>query len=92
MTVKQISMVFTGSFHLLVCSVSLSWVICHKEFCLYAVNISFCSPVFCPKLELYLTFSIWPFKHHVSAMARAPFNLNFHCGKIFSLLQEKMYI
>jgi hypothetical protein len=36
-----------------------------------------------------LTFSIWLFKSHVSAVARALFNLNPHCGTAFSLLDEK---
>jgi hypothetical protein len=41
-----------GSFCLLVCSFLLSSVICYKAFYLHVVYSIFCSPAFCPKLEL----------------------------------------
>lgn len=39
-------------------------------------------------LAACLTYSKWPFKYHVSAVARAMFSLNTHCGTMFSLLDE----
>jgi hypothetical protein len=36
-----------------------------------------------------LTFSIWPFKRQFSAVATLLFNLNSHCGTVFSLSDEK---
>jgi len=43
-----------GFFWILVCSFLLSLVICYEAFCLYVAATFFCSPVFCPKLGLYL--------------------------------------
>jgi hypothetical protein len=36
-----------------------------------------------------LTFSIWSFKSQVSAVARALFNLNAHCGTVLFLFGER---
>jgi len=49
------------------------------------------SCIWCLKLnKVYLTFSIWHFKYLVSAAAAgALFNLNAHCGTLFSLSYEK---
>src|SRR5215469_6115477 len=35
-------------------SVSLPWVICYEAFCLHVVSSSFCIPVVCPELVLFL--------------------------------------
>jgi hypothetical protein len=35
-----------------------------------------------------LTFNAQPFKRQVSAVVRALFTLNPHCGKVFSLLND----
>jgi hypothetical protein len=48
------SLVFLGSFCLLVCTFAVSWVICYGAFCLHVVSSFSCSSVFCPKLGLYL--------------------------------------
>jgi hypothetical protein len=36
----------------------------------------------------FLTYSKWPFKSHVSAVDRPLFNLNTHCGTMFSILDK----
>ena len=48
------SAVFPGSFYLLVCSFLLHCAICYEAFYLHTVSTFSGSPVFCPKLGLYL--------------------------------------
>jgi hypothetical protein len=48
------SVVFLGSFCLLGRSFLSIWVICYVAFDLHVVSMFSCSPVFCPKLGLYL--------------------------------------
>jgi len=38
-----------------------------------------------------LAFSVQPFKYNVSATSKAPHTLKPHCGKMFALLDKRMY-
>jgi hypothetical protein len=48
------SVVFLGSFYIWDVVLLSVWVICYVAFGLHAVSSFSCSPVFCPKLGLYL--------------------------------------
>jgi len=46
--------------------------------------------VSCIFVHLHLSFSIWPSKSHVSAQAKALFNLHTHCRKYFPFQRKRV--